>query len=610
MKIKHLKVVTLFLISALLLTSCSQKTSTPAQTTGEVKEQTSGVTDSNEEVVLKMAETETIKTFNTASGESAIEYTQIMWVTGTLYARIYNEEAQHSDFYPELAVGDPVSKSDDSSVWEIKVKEGQTFEDGTPITAHSFEYSIKALLDPKLSCRNTGEVYILNNGEKYYKGECGWEEVGFKAIDDYTIQITYQDIRTPTSVRDVKESFASFSTGLVHQATYEKCYNEAHTENSYGTTLDKFVASGAYKPVKWIQGQYTEYEKRKSGSPFIDIYNVDRITINIVTDENTKLQMFENGELDIVIANTEDYDEYPDVYYAYTPDTYGMFVNSKSTTNPVLQDKNFRYAMYWGLDRDTIVPVVYRSSKPSGYHYGTTTTVPDPADPVNKTLNFRESKYAKEVKMDGHLIENNGYNKDLALEYFKKAYEANGNKKIEVEVQYIEDNKTSKAWGESLQSYYQTLFGEDKFGIKLRAIPSALLYENLNREKGLNYEILAAGGIYPNLEKPWLNNNWVSSGTDTYSSQYTVISEEGAKRWDELYYACTVGEYKFEPEKHIIAAAEMEKILYEEATYIPTYTRGNRYLLAENIEILMEDGVGDPFVEFALLQARYTPKKK
>lgn len=322
--------------------------------------------------------------------------------------------------------------------------------------------------------------------------------------------------------------FRNFGTGLVHQETYEKCFNEDHTENSYGTTLDKFVASGAYKPVKWIQGQYTEYEKRKSGSPFIDIYNVDRITINIVTDENTKLQMFENGELDIVIANTEEYDEYPDVYYAYTPDTYEMFINSKSTTNPVLHDKNFRYAMYWGLDRDTVVPAVYRSSKPSGYHYGTTTTVPDPSDPVNKTLNFRESKYAKEVIMDGHLIENNRYNKDLALAYFQKAYETNGSQKIEVEVQYIEDSKTSKAWGEALQAYYQTLFGEDKF----------------------------------------------------------------------------------EHEKHILAAAEMEKILYEEATYISTYTRGNRYLLSENIEILMNDGIGDPFVEFALLQARYTPKEK
>ena len=54
----------------------------------------------------------------------------------------------------------------------------------------------------------------------------------------------------------------------------------------------------------------------------------------------------------------------------------------------------------------------------------------------------------------------------------------------------------------------------------------------------------------------------------------------------------------------------MEEILYEEATFLPAYMRGNRYMIADHIEILMEDNVGDPFVEFALLQAIYHPRQQ
>jgi len=597
------------LILGTLLTGCGQSgkqtdVSTDSTTTNST-DNTATEQQSKEPIQLRISASETVSTYNPHRATSALEYEQLTWVNGALYARIYDEEAQVSTFVPELADGDPIPQDDTNKVWRIKIKEGRTFADGTPITAESFEYSFKMLLDPKLANRNYNSMYILENAEKYYNGECEWEQVGIKVLDDYTLEITCEDVYIPNNARELKETFAFVGCGLVHKEMFEACFNADRTENSYGTSLDKFVASGAYKPVQIIEGQYIEYQKWHGGSPFAeDVYNVDTIKVHVVTDTETLLQMFEKGELDIVTANGPKYDEYPELFYCYTPDSYGIFINSKSKTNPVLHDKNFRYAIFWGLDRETLVKAVYPSARPCAYHYGFDCTVPDPEDPENKVLNFRESEYAKNIKLDGHPLENNCYDPELAKEYFAKAYEANGNKKIEVEVQYIEDNATSKAWAEGLQEHFKNLFGEDRFAMNLRAIPSALVYENLNR-KNLNYEILAAGGIYTNIEYPWANSNYVSSGPDTYSTQYTVISDEAAKEWDKLYYACTIGEYKKKPHERNLAAARMEEILYEEATYIPCYTRGNRYLISDRIEILMKDGIGDPFVEFALLQARY-----
>ena len=604
MKKKNIKLTAILLILTMFLSACAQNTANvPDQELDGEEEGQQNVQDSDEPVVLKVSKSQTVSTFNPHTAQSAEEYEQLCYVNGLLYNRIYNEEEQKSDFYPELADGNPVMMDDKGAVWNIKILEGNTFEDGTPINANSFEYSFKMLLDPKLANRNYNSMYILKNAENYYNGQCEWDDVGIKALDDYTLEITCEEKYIPDSERDIREIFGFVGCGLVHEATFEACFNADRTENDYGTTTDKFVASGPYKISKLIEGQYTEYEKRTEGNPSLDVFTVDTLQVKIVGDANTAIQMFENGELDIASAGGEEYDEYPDLYQVYTPDTYGLFVNSKSTTNPILKDKNFRYALYWGLDRDTLIPVVYRVMKPSGYHYTEGTTVPDPDNP-SESIDYRDSKYAEGIELDGHKIENNGYNKELALEYFDKAYEANGSTPITVEIQYIEDNVSSKAWSEALQEYYQNLFGQDKFTIKLRAIPAALLYESLNRDS-LDYEIMAAGGIYHNLEKPWANSNWVSSGADVYNSQYTVISDEAAKKYDDLYYACNVGEFAHDVEKRNEAVSQMEQILYEECTYIPTYARGVRYMISGDIEVLMKDGVGDPFVEFALLQARY-----
>ncbi|NLW21930.1 MAG: hypothetical protein GXY88_01525 [Tissierellia bacterium] len=606
----NLLVITI-LIMTLFLTACGKGTRDEGEpaVSDEGLEET-GADVSDEPAVLRMTASETVSTYNPHNAASAQEYEQLNWVNGLLYQRIYDPEQQRSDFVPDMAEGEPIQMDEEGKVWQIKVQKGLQFADGTPIDAHSFEYSFKMLFDPKLANRNYGVMYILENADQYYTGQCEWEEVGIKVIDDYTLEITYEDVYIPNNAREVKETFAFVGCGLVHKETYEACFNEDRTENDYGSSLEKFVASGAYKPVKLIPGQYMEYEKWEGGSPLAKTtFNVDTIQVTVVTDQETALQMYENGEIDIVVANREEYDEYPDLYYSYTPDLYGIFINAKSETNPVLRDKNFRYAIFWGLDRETIVGATYRTNLPCAYHYGFTTTVPDPEDPDNKVINYRESEYAASIKLDGHPLENNCYNPDLALEYFQKAYENNGNQKIEVEMQYIEDNVTSKAWAEAIQEHFKNLFGEDRFQINLRAIPAALVYENLQRDN-LNYEILAAGGIYPNIEYPWANSNWVSSGPDTYSTQYTVISEEAAQEWDDLYYKCTIGEYKHKPDERNWAAARMEEILYEEATFLPAYMRGNRYMIADHIEILMEDNVGDPFVEFALLQAIYHPRQQ
>lgn len=99
-------------------------------------------------------------------------------------------------FIPSVADGEPVPADDTLMKWTIKVQDGYTFADGTPIDANTFDYSMKMLNDPKLANRNVDASDLLN-GESYLAGECEWSEVGFKAVDANTIEVEFMEGREP-----------------------------------------------------------------------------------------------------------------------------------------------------------------------------------------------------------------------------------------------------------------------------------------------------------------------------------------------------------------------------------------------------------------------------
>ena len=49
--------------------------------------------------------------------------------------------------------------------------------------------------------------------------------------------------------------------------------------------------------------------------------------------------------------------------------------------------------------------------------------------------------------MDGHEVTQEGYDPDLAKEYFDKAYQANGNQKITIQAIYADSSEVKKTVG-------------------------------------------------------------------------------------------------------------------------------------------------------------------
>jgi ABC-type transport system substrate-binding protein/class 3 adenylate cyclase len=79
--------------------------------------------------------------------------------------------------------------SDDGLRYVFYLREGLTWSDGTPLTAHDVEFGIKRVLDPASPGSSVAIYFALENGEDIYlERSADWDAVGVRALDDRTVE--------------------------------------------------------------------------------------------------------------------------------------------------------------------------------------------------------------------------------------------------------------------------------------------------------------------------------------------------------------------------------------------------------------------------------------
>jgi ABC-type oligopeptide transport system substrate-binding subunit/class 3 adenylate cyclase len=79
--------------------------------------------------------------------------------------------------------------SDDGLRYVFHLREGLTWSDGTPLTAHDVEFGIKRVLDPESPGSSVAIYFALEDGEDTYLGRnTDWDAVGVRALDDRTVE--------------------------------------------------------------------------------------------------------------------------------------------------------------------------------------------------------------------------------------------------------------------------------------------------------------------------------------------------------------------------------------------------------------------------------------
>jgi ABC-type oligopeptide transport system substrate-binding subunit/class 3 adenylate cyclase len=79
--------------------------------------------------------------------------------------------------------------ADDGLRYVFHLRDGLTWSDGTPLTAHDVEFGIKRVLDPDAPGSSVAIYFVLERGQERYLGqEAEPSRIGVRALDDRTVE--------------------------------------------------------------------------------------------------------------------------------------------------------------------------------------------------------------------------------------------------------------------------------------------------------------------------------------------------------------------------------------------------------------------------------------
>lgn len=86
-------------------------------------------------------------------------------------------------------IAEDVQKLDDGKKYIFKLRKDAKWSNGEPVTAKDFVYSWKRAVNPDTKATYSYIMFDIKNAEKIHKKELPADQLGVKAIDDYTLEV-------------------------------------------------------------------------------------------------------------------------------------------------------------------------------------------------------------------------------------------------------------------------------------------------------------------------------------------------------------------------------------------------------------------------------------
>ncbi|RKD28990.1 peptide ABC transporter substrate-binding protein [Thermohalobacter berrensis] len=420
--------------------------------------------------------------------------------------------------------------SEDGTVYTFHLRDAK-WEDGQPVTAHDFEFAWKRALAPETASPYAFIAYDIKNAEAYNIGEIeDPDKVGVKALDDKTLQVT---LKAPNPAFISKLQHSTFLP--VRKDLVEKWGDK------YGSEAEYFVASGPFKITEWIHEQKLVMEKNENYWD-ADSVKLERIEASMIKDSNTRINLYETGQLDYIEVPTQFIDKYKDeIVQVPKAATFYFKFNVK---NEFFKNAKIRKAFAMAVDRKKILDLRTKGTTPPAFGF-----VP-PGIPGVDGKTFRE--------MNGDLFQDLGAGEDMKekanqlldeglAEIGKTREDLNGVKFLT----FNGDNNLQNA--QIWQQHWKEVLGVDV------EIEQSTFKIKIDRENKGDYAFAFSGWIGDYNDAMTFMDMWITDGSvnDAFWSneEYDKLIEKAQTTMD--------------PKERMQAMLDAEKILLEEMPIAP-----------------------------------------
>lgn len=435
-------------------------------------------------------------------------------------------------------------ESEDGLTYTFHLRKDAKWSDGEPITAADFEYSWKRLVNPETASPYAFIGDCLKNGQAIEQGKMDVEELGVKAVDDTTLEVTLEH---PTSY------FLSLIGSSGQFAPLRQDIVEKYGTD-FAATSEKNVYSGPFVMTSsednvWTFAKNDNYWDK-------DSINLDKCELNYVENTDTQLSMYEAGDLDYVQVPTAYVSDYKDKAEVFANGNVDFcYINSKSD-NPVLGNKNFRLALNYALNRNDYNKLANADTFTAFNGL------------VFPGLQAKGTTYGEAYDLNSYSYPLDG-DQDKATEYLNAAMKELGianASDITVEV-VTTDADSSKRIVETLQEQWQNALG---INVKIRQVTYADIYGKVFPEH--DYEI-GYGGWGSDYDDPYSYLELFKSDSSYNYSQYENPEV------DQLLIA---SQDEPDTDKRMEELNQAEQDILADGAFVPLQARNIYYMLDDD----------------------------
>ncbi len=523
-------------ILSFLLAGCSTTGSSAKETDPEVQE-------------ISVSLPAELTTLDTTQTTDKVTFTVIQHLFEGLYR--FDEKSQ-----PVPGLAEEAVISEDGKTYTFKLKEEAKWSDGQQVQAADFAYAWKKLVDPKTMGPNAYLLDNVVNSQDIREGKADIATIGLETPDEKTFVV---------HLEQPQPSFLSVvSIGWL--APQRQSYVE-EKGTAYGKTSEDLLYTGPFILKDW---QQTGAEWTLAKNPeYYDqaVVKLDKIKGSTIKEENTGIQLFESGELDLQKISGLYVQQYQNNDSLVTQkDIANYFLDFNKQANKPLANVHLRKAIALTIDKESLVNDVLNDGAsvlngliPSGLY----------ANP-NTNEDFRT--YSGDY---------NEYDSNKAQAEWSQAQSAIGDK-IELTLLVTDDDH-----GQKIGEYLQNQLQDHLPGLTITINKQPRTNLNQSRADG-QYELSISGWIAGSSDLESYFNLYKKGSSYNYggyvNEDYTALTEN----------ARTVDAN--DPDKVFEDYKSAESILLaEDAAQVPLYQSASNYLIRSTIKDIQFPAYGAYF---------------
>ena len=370
---------------------------------------------------------------------------------------------------PTAGLAKKATVSADGLTWTFTLRDAK-WSNGDQITAQDFVYSWRRSLTPKTASPYAYLFSGVKNADAISKGKLPVEQLGIKALDNKTVEIS---LEKPIAYFKVLMAYPLF--GPQNQKVVEKYGKKYATNSKYMVYSGPFVIKNwTGTSDKWSFQKNPNYWDKKQ-------VKLDKISYKVVSNPNTGYELYQQGKLDMTplssqqvknYKNSSEFKQYPYSYVAFLAYNFNA---TNAANKKALNNQNIRRALSLALDRKVLTKKVFGdgSQVPTGF------VANDLAKNPQTGVDFaKEQAVTKTV----------AYDANLAKKYWRKGLAETGLKELTFNILASSDTPTNDALTQYLQSQYTKVLPGLK--VKVQNIPGK---SALERARKGEFDIYVSG---------------------------------------------------------------------------------------------------------------------